>query len=255
MKRLPLVFLIISLTLSSCSLFRKTVSPTDTEWSKALLSAPEFKGAHWRNIVFQAKMGGQTFSSRGTCRIITDSAIHISLTPFLGMEMFKVELGPHKLSVYDKINHNLYKIEYSKNDSSSGLSWVFGHLQDIILNRPFIIAPGKDMEKTYQFRDKKHIFVFDRRRFTQTLRLNKEHRMEFIGMEMRADGTRLEMNYDEFETGDGISFPKSMELKLFKGSQTAEIKIQLDKMDFGPLPSLRYEDPSRFKETSIPTIL
>ncbi|MBV5343348.1 DUF4292 domain-containing protein, partial [bacterium] len=72
------------------------------------------------------EVGGRKFNTSASCKIRTDSAIHISIQPFLGFEMFKVEINKDSLLVFDKVNKKLYPVPFAYFKTKFGLTVGLG---------------------------------------------------------------------------------------------------------------------------------
>ncbi len=75
-----------------------------------------------------------------SCKFYKDSAMHISIQPFMGIEMFKAELNPDSIIVFDKMNRRYYVINYNYFTERFGVDIDFNSLQALISNQFFCVG-------------------------------------------------------------------------------------------------------------------
>ncbi len=83
-----------------------------------------------------AVQGGQSFSSRATLTIVKDSLLQISVQPFLGIEMFRLQATADSVVVIDRTQRRYLAEPLSA--LPAGLSLTT--LQDLFLGRPFVMG-------------------------------------------------------------------------------------------------------------------
>src|ERR1035437_206001 len=122
MKQKTLItFMLAMLILSACKTTRlvtKTNVPTTKSNAVAqvikqvMKVQPQFKTANVSKMAMTFNLNERQINVSAACRIKKDSAIYLSIQPFMGIELFKAELMPDSMRVFDKMNHRYYVTDY-----------------------------------------------------------------------------------------------------------------------------------------------
>ena len=153
-----LVIIAMAMTVTSCSLFRKTTTlPDDTTTNQTTTVTDVDDPAqavlatigNWQTMQTGGNIklsAGSNFSSSIQMRMVRDQAIYISLRPLLGIEVGKLVITADSLYAVDKV-HKRYIAEKVP-ILTSGIPVTVSEVQDIFLGRPFIIGKGTFNEST-----------------------------------------------------------------------------------------------------------
>lgn len=153
-----LVIIAMAMTVTSCSLFRKTTTlPDDTTTNQTTTVTDVDDPAqavlatigNWQTMQTGGNIklsAGSNFSSSIQMRMVRDQAIYISLRPLLGIEVGKLVITADSLYAVDKV-HKRYIAE-KVSILTSGIPVTVSEVQDIFLGRPFIIGKGTFNENT-----------------------------------------------------------------------------------------------------------
>lgn len=230
-------------------------SPKTLSWKETVELSPKFHSMEWKNGSAEIEIGSQQFNSPVHGKIIRDSAIHISATPFLGMEMFKIEIGRAEISVFDKVNKKLYQVKYNLIDSISGNSFVFDNLQDIFSNKAFIYAPTPRTVMLKSVQNDTVLWTLERKTANQIVYLNKEGRMSGLSVKGNNAGIEFSIQYSEFKNWKEIQFPQSMDIELKNKKNTIHLNLKFNNLNFDNSTKLKYENQEAFSRVPISTVL
>ena len=114
---------------------------------KVRLNEPQFNTANVSKMSLYLNLDGRTFNVSASCKIRTDSAMHISIQPALGIEMFKLEITPDSILAFDKINKRLYATDFKLFETKFGLTVNYSDLQSLISNG--LIVTGKQIGRAH----------------------------------------------------------------------------------------------------------
>lgn len=79
-------------------------------------------------------------SSRVDMKMVKDSAFQLSVQPFLGIEIFRIELSRDTIKVVDRMNKRYMIENYSNLQGQTPIEFNFYNLQALFTNHLFI--PG-----------------------------------------------------------------------------------------------------------------
>lgn len=170
MKILKFIIIIVAtVTLSACHTTKKvTEKPisainTKTEVKVAYTSnvvkelqdnQPTFKTANISKMSIDIRFKERDYHVAGACQMVGDSAIHFSIMPALGFELFKLELTPDNVIVIDKFNRRYYQQSYDFFKTSFGVDLSYNDIQSLISNQLFLL--GKSSYTSDDFRWKEN---------------------------------------------------------------------------------------------------
>ncbi len=240
-----------------CSAIQKLTqsSPKHLNWEQTVQLAPSFQSMEWKNAKAEIEFGSQKFNSPIQAKFMVDSAIHLSATPFFGMEMFKVELQKTSISVYDKINKKTYEVDFNLIDSLSGNSFIFDNLQDLLSNRPFIYAPAPKVKMKKTLRNDSVFWSVDRKTTNQTISLDKKGRMIEALIQPNNADRMIKVIYSKFEKWDNKLYPEQIDIQIHNKSIQLRLSLSLHKIIFNNQLNLRYEQPENYIRVPISTLL
>ena len=84
---------------------------------------------------------GKQMSSRVDMKMVKDSAFQLSVQPFLGIEIFRIELSRDTIKVVDRMNKRYMIENYSNLQGQTPIEFNFYNLQALFTNHLFI--PGE----------------------------------------------------------------------------------------------------------------
>ena len=211
------------------------------------------------------KMSGKSVSSRVEMKLVKDSVLQLSVQPFLGIEIFRLQLTPDSLKALDRMNRRYVAEGYSSLKRQIPIDFNFYNLQALFINHLFL--PGEQ-----EVADN---FLYDHFRLTREgfiTRLHTEDRMDIrylfeadseekllsTNITEPGDVYTLQWKYSDFQpiSTDSDLFPRKMDVSLLKeearqgGMTLYYSRLQLDK-------SLNVDFPisEKYKRVSLEQIL
>jgi len=201
---------------------------------KILQSTPWFGSMYIKRMTVNVEIGGSSYSSIASCKLIRDSILHLSITPFFGVEMFQVRANPREIIVIDKMHGTYYQADYQYLRNSFGLDISFRLIQDLLTNHPFIY--GDTEIKPQSFRQK----MIDEKLLLQTVK--SEHLQEtFLTSDMRVSritivtddqSTDFDASYRDFKNQDGLNFPYSSTFRVTSGTNKLNFQLTINRIGF-----------------------
>lgn len=87
------------------------------------------------------QMGDKTMGSRVELKLVKDSALQLSVQPFLGIEVFRMELTPDSVKVMDRMNKRYVAEGYTALKEEWPIDFNFYNLQALFVHQLFL--PGE----------------------------------------------------------------------------------------------------------------
>lgn len=196
---------------------------------------PAFNRAHAKKMSVYIDFKGRQLDVKASCKIVTDSAMHISIQPFFGIELFKVEITPEKIVVVDKTNKTYYESNYAILNQNLGIIVDYQGIQSLLSNRLFI--PGK---RTILEDD----FVWKDTGVRNELELYNYTLLENVGLNLmlgrigdlsfgeRGNSKELRVSYDKFKLFDNVLFPQEIKIDLLDEKPSGAFHFTIEEMDF-----------------------
>ncbi len=193
-------------------------------------------------------MGDKQLSSRVEMKLVRDSALQLSIQPFLGIEVFRIELTPDSVKVMDRMNKR-YVIEgYSAMKNQMKIDFNFYNLQALFINHLFL--PGEQEVDGIHY-DQFHLeregvltrlHTRDRMKMRYCFEADSEEKLLSTTITEATGRYSLSWKYDEFEfMQENQLFPHLMRVSFCEegirkgGMAFSYSRIQLNKkikMDF-----------------------
>lgn len=183
---------------------------------KVRLNEPQFNTANVSKMSLYLNLDGRTFNVSASCKIRTDSAMHISIQPALGIEMFKLEITPDSILAFDKINKRLYATDFKLFETKFGLTVNYSDLQSLISNRLFTVGSAEFREEKCTIEALDNLLskiIYKNEKITQTSEINSQLRIQQTELKSNTSDYVMAVDYSEFSPIDGIVFPQKIKLK------------------------------------------
>lgn len=257
-------FIVIGLTFTACK-SKKALVQTGTVDRKLMeqverirKAEPTFTTANVSKMSVAVEVGGRKFNTSASCKIRTDSAIHISIQPFLGFELFKVEINKDSLLVFDKVNKRLYPVPFAYFKTKFGLTVGFSDLQAMLSNRFFTAGSAEvDLHHCKQAESVNNLNIINylSAEMNQRISSNGSDRIEKQELKAINSDYRMEVAYSNFELLETIIFPKIINLVTTNGKRTVQFDFKISKALFDSGISFTKIDPSNYTVADINQLL
>ncbi len=259
--------IIFTLLLSTIILFgcksKKIVTESIVSASKnetvVLVEAaqPHYTTANISKMDISLRSEKKNISSPATCRIYRDSVIHLSILPFMGIEVFRLELSKNKVLAIDKINAVYYEMTYAEMASLLGFSFSFYDIQAAITNQLFCIGENgqiKQVKVSSTHGSEKEI-RFETPHLTQKTIVDKEYLIQELELKSKEDNVRFGIEYDNFQAVTGIKSPQKLTIKIEKEKQSAACEFSVSRVVFDKEIKVSPTFTERYTKASINELL
>lgn len=261
-------FLLSILFLSSCKT-TKSISSTSTpevESAMAFISTVENNTLEFKTLSARLNInlnfGDNDLSSRAELRIVKDSALQISIQPFLGIEMFRMELTPDSLKMIDRMNKRYVADNYSNLKGQTPIEFNFYNLQALFTNQLFVPGEKKiSRRQAHKFKFNKNetgavINIRDAMDLVYTFIANANGNIITTNINDSDDKYNMAWDYKDFRTNNGKVFPMKMDIGLSEnGASKGKISMDFSRMQLDTPLKLEMSIPSKYKQITLQQIL
>ncbi|MCM1035330.1 MAG: DUF4292 domain-containing protein [Paludibacter sp.] len=145
LRYLPAILLFMLLTAchtqQSATRTRQTAqAESATTLAHIMQAQPHFTCAQAGKIRVTLSYAERKINANGSINILTDSAIVLSIQPLLGIELFRVELTPHTITIVDKMNRRYAQTDYQTLHAALGMPVNFHDIQSLCMAHLFLLG-------------------------------------------------------------------------------------------------------------------
>ena len=266
MKQKIILFTVFSmLILSACKTTRQ-VSKPNVPASNAVLQViddvqkvqPQFKTANVSKMSLAFNVNEREVNVSAVCKIRKDSAIFVSIQPFLGIEMFKAELMPDSVKVFDKMNHRYYVTDYAFFSKHFGVDVDFYSFQSLLSAQLFCIGKKEIMPdscKLIKLPTGENKIEFNSEKMIQNTELSPLNMIQKVVLKAKNSDYQLQTNYSDYTVVDGINFPQKIALLATNQKTKATCDFSILRIEFNTDIKLSPTSPDRYTRSDIEQLL
>lgn len=235
----------------------KLKKPAEVVLQKILNNQPNFNTANVSKMNLTLDLNGRLMSVSASCRMITDSALHISIQPALGIELFKVEMNRDSIHVFDKFNKKSYSFDYAFFARKFGVVIDYKSIESLISNRFFIaggLAPENEKMES-EIADNKNVLRYKGQDMQQVFYCNENDRIEKVNMASRKSAYTLDASYSSFALLGGVNFPQKITINATDKRKGMNCDFTINKVVFNETVQLTEISRQRFVKTDIEQLL
>ena len=217
---------------------------------KVQQAEPGFKTANVSKMSMALNIDGRAFTVSASCKIQRDSAMHMSVQPIPGFEMFKLEITPDSIRAFDKVNRKMYVTDFSYLEKRFGVAVDYYTLQAIISNKFFTVGsqnPNKEKCKLSGESETLRGIQFENPTILQVMNVNDVYRIDKVDLTSKSTNYLMSVLYSEFLLIDNVTFPQKIKIQASnpKHSLNCDFNISKamfdNKIVFSSIESGRYE--------------
>ena len=192
----------------------KTVNPSILIIEKVQQKQPHFQSASINKMVVELDMNDRKVNVSANCKIKKDTAMFVSFQVF-GFEVFKAELSPDSMKVFDKMNRSYYVVDYKYLSNKFGVNVDYYSLQSLMTAQFFCVG-----SRTIQA-DSCHLVATDNiaknlnyetGNITQSTTLSLQNVIQSVLLKTKNSSYQLNTQYVNYKDMNGVSFPQEIRL-------------------------------------------
>lgn len=218
------------------------------------LAQPAFRTANASKMSVYVDFKGRQMDVKASCKIVSDSALYLSIQPFMGVELFRLEMTPSTLIVVDKMNKRFYESNYSIFRNTLGVTVNYDVIQSLISNRLFVPGDKVFLPDEFNWKDN----TPGKSLTLQTESFNQEVLVDVLlsriaaVMILSADSTyTMKTDYSDFKKTDGILFPQKIAIDANKGEEKSSFHFTIEQVEFNKPVVMEPTNLSRYTRGNI----
>jgi hypothetical protein len=219
--------------------------------TKVQLNQPSFTTANMSKISISLKLEKQEMNVSASCKIRRDSVIYLSIQPFLGIELFKAEIMPDSVRLFDKMNAKLYVSSYDLFSEKIGVKLDFKSFQAILTNQLFTIDKINLSSAKLTSTIGHQQIEFQKNSIKQLTDISDNFNILKTLMTDERRNNQFSINYQGFSSTNGVNFPREINLLAKNNNKTASCKLLIEKVEFNSPIHFIPTNAQRFTRTDI----
>lgn len=255
-------FVLIILTLAACksktALVKQPSQKIDPKLSEQIdrieKAQPTFSNVYVNKMTAAIEIGGRKFNTQASCKIKTDSCIHVSIQPMLGIEMFKVEIDKDSMRVFDKFNKKMYIVAFSYFKQKWNVSMNFNDLQAMLSNQFFTVGstkPNIQGCKQAGIQNNLAVIEYQTNSLNQKTKINTNNRIAEVQIKAINADYKMDLMYSDFFQLDKFIFPQRIDIDAKSGARIVKINFKISKAIFDKPLNFTSIDQSKFSKGDI----
>ncbi|WP_348524204.1 DUF4292 domain-containing protein [Parabacteroides sp. PH5-8] len=197
---------------------------------------------------------GNSLSSRVDLKMVRDSAFQLSVQPFLGLEVFRIEFNVDSVKVIDRMNKRYVAESYARLKGTLPIAFNFYNLQALFTNHLFI--PGEQSIPASQYKrfslkqggSAAEIRIKDAMGLLYTFTADGEEKLWSTYVTDKSEQYALQWIYSDFRLADNQPFPMLMDIELFnEGTSAGGMKLHFSKIQTNIPVKIESNIPDKYK--------
>lgn len=200
--------------------------------------------------------GGSQTDIGGTIRLRRDSAIFVSVAPFLGIEVARILITPDHVKILNRLEGTYFEGDMEKINGMLNADLDFYMLQSMLLGndlahfstRNFRLSDDKDVLLLYNpERVRLDLRSPNSERFEQNMWLDKHSfRITQTTLFEKDSNRNIQAKYPSYTTVQGQSFPSEIFLLFSDLSSTAQLTARYNRITIDQPQQISFSIPSRY---------
>jgi hypothetical protein len=219
---------------------------------------PQFKTANVSKMAVSFNINNREVNVSASCKIKKDSLIHLSIQPFMGIEMFKAEFTTDSIRVIDKMNHKYYVVDYAALSSRFGVTVDYYSIQNLLFNQFFCIGRKTvlvDSCKLVPLPKGKNSLEYKNSKMTQKTELSSTNAIEKVTLEAIGTPYQLNVDYREFTNTNGTNFPLKIAILISNQRSNVSSVVSILKIDFNTQLKFTAGNTDKYSRSDINLLL
>jgi hypothetical protein len=257
---LSILFLVVSCktTRTITKVETAEISPVVQLIEKIQKNQPKFRTANVSKMSLELTLNERNVNVSATCKIVKDSAIYLSIQPFMGIEMFKAEFLPDSMLVIDKMNRKYYKSDYKYISKKFGVEVDFYSLQALIFNQFFCVGNKQilpDSCKLVTLSGGNNKIVYENQKMLQASEISSNYSIQNVVLKAKNSSYQLETTYNDFGLVNGVSFPQKISMLASNLKSKAICTFSVLKVEFDTNFKLVHSNTDRYAAGELEKLL
>jgi hypothetical protein len=231
----------------------KIITSSNEKVAQVLAAQPYFITANATKLDMNIALKTKELKSGGACKIYRDSVIQLSIQPFMGIELFRLELTPEAVYMFDKTSNKYYPLIYEQLGEMTGIPLTFYDFQALVSNQLFVPGSAKnekfDNLKTSQSGNNQ-IFTYQDENVVQKTVFDGKNikKVEITGVKQKFSITT---DYADFKKNDDVLAPQTLKLRFEGGKNNLSLSLKINKIEFNKEMRIVLTNPLRYQKGNL----
>jgi hypothetical protein len=210
----------------------KTDSVAVANALRGKLQIPVFASMNAAKCKFSIQYKEKNYAISSSLKMVKDSIIQLSITPFLGIEMYRAVLRPDSITIIDKNNHQYFISDYGFLQKKFGVEIGFSDIQALLADCPlndlselnvsaFNANESSGYDWTTIFKNLKAEYRFD-----------KDYRMDKVTLAQESSNAQFSCTYASFLPFDNVFYPTQCTVAAAFDQKQVGFTLTFDKITF-----------------------
>ncbi len=241
-KKVVLIAIVASVLFTACKTTKKIEKsdvPTVNLLAERIMqiqqSQPQFSTANISKVSMDIQLNDREFNVSATIKVRKDSALHISIQPFMGIEMFKLELTPDSMRAFDKMNRRYYVLDYGYFAKRFGVNVDYYSIQSLIFNQLFCIGNREVLTDSCTFSvldNGKYSVGYQSENMTQSSLIDLDNTIKEVLLKSKIDKYEMLTTYSDFNRTGDVNFPQKIAMLITNQKSKVTCDIGVEKIEF-----------------------
>lgn len=266
MRNKIIIFSVLTLLImSACKTTRLVTKPTVPSANavtqvieKVKKTQPEFKTANVNKMSLSFKMNEREVNVSAVCKIKKDTAIFISIQPFMGIELFKAELMPDSIKVFDKMNHRYYVSDYGFFNRRFGVDVDFYSFQSLLFGRFFCVGKKEvvpDSCRLIAMTEGQNKIEYNSEKMIQNTLVSPLNVIQQVVLKAKNSDYELQTDYSGYTVLNNINYPQKIALQATGQKTKVTCDFSILRVEFNTDIKLTPTNPDRYSLGDIDQLL
>lgn len=219
---------------------------------------PQFRTANISKMSLAFNVNERQVNVSAVCKIKKDTAIFISIQPFMGIELFKAELLPDSMKVFDKMNHKYYVTDYGFFSKRFGVDVDFYSFQALLSARLFCIGKKEinpDNCKLTALGSGQNSIEYSTEKILQNTQISALNVIQQVVLKAKNSDYQLQTDYSDYTVVNGVNFPQKISLQATSQKSKATCDFSILRVEFNTNIKLSPTNPDRYTLGDIDQLL
>lgn len=216
---------------------------------------PAFTTANVSKMSVALNLKGREMNVMAACQMVSDSAIHLSIQPFFGIELFKLELTPYNIILIDKTNKKFYESGYSFFKTRFGVDINYDGIQSIISNRLFVAGNKAYLPEDFSWENNSNTsntLVTQNENIKQKVVIDAAlGRITMMILQTPENEYKMTTEYADFKKFDDHVFPENILINAENANSKSSFLLTVQRVVFDQPLTMKAANLSRYTRGDI----
>jgi hypothetical protein len=220
-----------------------------------LLKNSQFSSMNISKLTVDIYYSDQHFSTKAFVKLLQDSLIQLSVQPFMGIEVGRMQITPTEIIVIDRFHSQYCRTNAAQLKEMTGFDFDFYMLQSLLSNKLF---SEDNLPSSHLTKDKFVIVEFPNGyeinakepsdAFRTAFIVNPQYQIEKTTIIHSKYTYSLSCEYSNFVQIGAVDFPQKMKFSVFDGRRQNQLELTVTKVEFDAPMNLSFSIPQKYQE-------